>query len=132
MLINTCRVDGIQEDVTVNCKDCSIDGAIEITEGELTVSDATTFPTKAKAFIDYGYFKAVANGVIAHVELDTTLSLSNTQSFDTTIATIPLTGFQVSLVFASREHKRETDSRMTRFQELLQLAHCSNYILQVV
>jgi hypothetical protein len=85
----------IGDSISVNCKDCSVDGSIEITEGEFTVMDSVTAAFQAKDFITNGYFKAVFNGVKAHVELDTTLSLSTGIQFDQTLTTIGLPGFQV-------------------------------------
>lgn len=48
-------------------------------------------------FAEHGFFKAVANGVAAHIELDTTLSLSTSKSFKEQLATFSLPGFQVRL-----------------------------------
>jgi len=83
----------------VSCQNCSIAGTVEITEGVFRVNSTTIEALQAVNFIENGYFKAVANGVNAHIELDTTLSLSSTQSFDNTLSTITLPGFQVRLTF---------------------------------
>jgi len=102
VLINVCRTGNtanVGDSVTVNCKDCSVNGTIEITEGEFTVSDSVTAAFQAKDFITNGYFKAVFNGVKAHVEIDTTLSLSTGIKFDQTLIEIGLPGFQVSSNF---------------------------------
>jgi hypothetical protein len=83
----------------VSCQNCSIAGTLEITEGVFSVNSSAIKEFQALNFIEHGYFKAVANGVNAHVELDTTLSLSSTQAFDKTLSTITLPGFQVSRTF---------------------------------
>jgi hypothetical protein len=93
---NSRTTDLIKDTITISCKECSIDGIIELTEGEFTVGDSDTLPFKAKDFIDHGYFKTVANGMKAHIELDTKLELSSTQTFDMALATISLPGFSVS------------------------------------
>ncbi|RFU30780.1 hypothetical protein B7463_g5553, partial [Scytalidium lignicola] len=85
----------LAESVTVSCKSCTVGGAIEITEGEFTISNSTTAAFKALDFIDNGFFKAVATGMNAHIALDTTLSLSSTQSFDKTLITITPPGFSI-------------------------------------
>jgi hypothetical protein len=92
------RNETLQESVTVSCKNCSIAGTVDITEGVFTVN-GTIPEAKAANFLNHGYFQAVANGLNAHVELDTTLSLSTGQSFDEVLATIVILGFQVSLTF---------------------------------
>jgi hypothetical protein len=97
------RTGVITETVTVACQNCSLAGTIEITEGEFTVGNSTVDVLKAVDFLQNGYFKAVANGLQAHIALDTTLSLSNTQSFDKTLATITLPGFQVGIRLFSRK-----------------------------
>jgi hypothetical protein len=98
-LTKSYRNDSVQGTVTLSCQNCSIVGTIEITEGVFSVNSTTIEAFQAVNFIENGYFKAVANGVNAHIELDTTLSLSSTQSFDNTLSTITLLGFQVRLIF---------------------------------
>jgi hypothetical protein len=80
----------------VNCKSCFVSGTIDIVEGEITVSNSTTEVGQAVDFINTGFFRAVANNMSAHVELDTSLLLSTTQSFNKTLITIGLPGFEVS------------------------------------
>lgn len=92
------RNETLQESVTVSCKNCSIAGTIDIAEGVFIVNN--TLPEgRAVNFLNHGYFLALANGLNAHVELDTTLSLSTGQSFDEVLATIGIPGFQVSGTF---------------------------------
>jgi hypothetical protein len=91
------RVGAATDSATVNCNNCSISGTIDIVEGEVTVSNSTTAAGKALDFINTGFFRAVANNLSAHVELDTTLSLSTTQSFNKTLTSIGLPGFEVSI-----------------------------------
>lgn len=89
----------VTDSATVNCKNCSVSGTIDLVEGEIIVSNSTTAAGKAVDFINTGYFKIVANNLSAHVELDTILSLSTTQSFNKTLTTIGLPGFEVSTWF---------------------------------
>ena len=91
------RVGTTTDSATVSCKNCSVSGTIDIVEGEITVSNSTTDAGKALDFINTGFFRAVVNNLSAHVELDTTLSLSNTQSFNKTLTSIGLPGFEVSI-----------------------------------
>jgi hypothetical protein len=84
------------DSVNVTCADCSIAGEVSISEGVFIVNGSSISGLEAVNFLDHGYFTAVANGVNARVELDTTLSLSNQISFDNTILSLALPGFQVS------------------------------------
>jgi hypothetical protein len=109
----------------MSCQNCSIAGTVEITEGVFHVNSTTIEAFQAVNFIENGYFKAVANGVNAHIELDTTLSLSSTQSFDNTLSTIALPGFQVRLTFILKVVVLLTKSR---FLVLQQSVPCSSSI----
>ncbi|TVY19051.1 hypothetical protein LARI1_G002024 [Lachnellula arida] len=88
-------VGTVTDSATVKCGNCSVSGTIDIVEGEFTVSNSTTDGEKAIDFINTGFFRAVANNLGAHVELDTTLSLSTTQSFNKTLTSIGLPGFEI-------------------------------------
>ncbi|KAH8807547.1 hypothetical protein F5884DRAFT_857122 [Xylogone sp. PMI_703] len=87
--------DAVSESLTVSCTTCSVGGAIEITEGEFTISNSTTAAFKALDFIDNGFFKVVTTGMNAQIALDTALSLSSTKSFDKTLVTITPPGFSI-------------------------------------
>lgn len=80
----------------MTCADCSIAGEVSISEGAFIVNGSSISGLQAVNFLEHGYFTAVANGVNAHVELDTSLSLSDQISFDNTILSLALPGFQVS------------------------------------
>ncbi|TVY88396.1 hypothetical protein LAWI1_G004756, partial [Lachnellula willkommii] len=88
-------VGTVTDSATVKCSNCSVSGTIDIVEGEFTVSNSTTGGEKAIDFINTGFFRAVANNLGAHVELDTTLSLSTAQSFNKTLTSIGLPGFEI-------------------------------------
>ncbi|KAF4630480.1 hypothetical protein G7Y89_g7655 [Cudoniella acicularis] len=88
-------IKGITSSATVNCKDCSIAGTIQIIEGEFNVSTSTTDFGKALDFINTGFLKAVANNMSAHIEVDANLDLSASQSFNKTLTTIGIPGFEI-------------------------------------
>jgi hypothetical protein len=52
----------------------------------------------AYQFIEHGFFDYVGNGISAHMELDTLVSL--TSSFMGNVAVVPLLGFQASISFS--------------------------------
>ncbi|TVY85315.1 hypothetical protein LSUE1_G000192 [Lachnellula suecica] len=85
----------VTDSASVKCKDCSISGTIDIVEGEITLSNSTTALGEAVDFINTGYFRAVANNMSAHIELDTSLDLSITQSFNKSFPAIGIPGFQI-------------------------------------
>jgi hypothetical protein len=82
----------------LSCRKCSIAGTVEITEGIFTVNSSMNAGFLAVNFLDHEYFKVVANSVNAYIELDTTLSLSSTHSFDKTLSTVTLPGFRSALI----------------------------------
>jgi hypothetical protein len=89
--------------ITLGCKNCSLVGTLDITQGTFTVNSAANPLEEASQFIHQGFFNVAANGVSAHMELDTSVTLS--QSFSVDIFKIPLLGFQVrifSMLFVSQ------------------------------
>jgi hypothetical protein len=84
------------EEFTLGCKNCTLTGTVDITQGTFTVnSSATNELEEVTHFIENGFFNVVANGVSAHIELDTSISLTASQAFSHTILTLTLPGFQV-------------------------------------
>jgi hypothetical protein len=85
--------------VTIGCKNCSLVGTLEITQGTFTVnsSPANEFE-EAYQFIEHGFFDYVGNGISAHMELDTLVSF--TSSFIGNVAVVALPGFQASISFS--------------------------------
>jgi hypothetical protein len=63
------RDGSVEESVSVSCKNCSTSGTVEITEGVFSVNGSSFF-TEVENFVHHGYFKAVANGVGAYIELE--------------------------------------------------------------
>lgn len=83
-------------EITVGCKNCSLVGTLEITHGTFTVNSSTNNEfEEAYQFIEHGFFNLVGNGISAHIELDTLVSL--TASFMKEVIVISLPGFQVSV-----------------------------------
>jgi hypothetical protein len=84
------------DEFTIGCKNCTIVGVLDITQGTFTVnSSATNEIDKVIQFIKDGFFNVAANGVSAHIELDTSISLMASQNFSHYIVTLDLPGFQV-------------------------------------
>lgn len=92
--------------LTVKCKNCSVQGAINIIHGSVTFNDNNP-PETVQDFINYienGYVKLSANNLRAHVELDSTIQLSPSLTlFSIPAPEIGLPGFQVgNLLFHLR------------------------------
>jgi hypothetical protein len=84
--------------VTIGCKNCSLVGTLEITQGTFTVnSSAANEFEEAYQFIEHGFFDYVGNGMSAHMELDTLVSF--TSSFMGNVAVVTMPGFQASISF---------------------------------
>jgi len=84
-------------------------GSLEITHGTFTINSSAPIDCQiddkicqdieeAYQFIESGFFNAIANGFNAHVELDTSLSLTASHAFSKDIFTIGLPGFQVCVL----------------------------------
>lgn len=84
-------------DLTIGCKNCTVVGTIEITQGTFFVNSSISDEyEEAYHFIEHGYFDFVGNGIGAHIELETSVSV--TASFAKTFVVITLPGFQVSIL----------------------------------
>jgi len=85
---------------TIGCKNCTIVGVLDITQGTFTVnSSATNEFDEAIQFIKDGFFNVAANGISAHIELDTSISLMESQTFTQNIVNLALPGFQVRVYY---------------------------------
>jgi len=84
------------DEFTVECTNCTLMGVLDITHGTFTINGSTTNKIdEAIHFIKNGFFNVVANGVSAHIELNTSISLIASQPFKQDIFTAALPGFQV-------------------------------------
>lgn len=72
--------------VQVRCKNCTIAGAFEITDGGFTVHTHDSIG-EAIEFLENGYIKVSINGLAAHIELDNSLSLSTSVSHNIALGT---------------------------------------------
>ncbi|KAF5855638.1 hypothetical protein ETB97_008848 [Aspergillus alliaceus] len=89
----------IPQGVIVTCKNCSLQGNIEITRGSFNLSGNSIKDTVA--FFDDGALEIISNGLSAHVELGLDLSLSQSlASLNVSLPTIPLTPFEIPGVVA--------------------------------
>ncbi|QMW35171.1 hypothetical protein F9C07_1849043 [Aspergillus flavus] len=89
----------IPQGVTVTCKNCTLQGDIEITRGSFNISGNTIKDTIA--FFDDGALEITSNGLFAQVELGLSLSLSQSlASLNMSLPTIPLTPFEIPGVVA--------------------------------
>ena len=91
-------------DVKMSCKNCTTSGSIELSHGSFTVNgtNSTSNDTFLDQFLDYGfvafgYSEFLIHNFTAHVELETSFSLSGTTSFTAPLGSFPLTPFTVSL-----------------------------------
>ncbi|KAE8413360.1 hypothetical protein BDV36DRAFT_37435 [Aspergillus pseudocaelatus] len=86
----------IPQGVTVTCKNCTLQGDIEITRGSFNISGNKLKDTIA--FFDDGALEILSNGLFAQVELGLDLSLSQSlASLNMSLPTIPLTPFEVGI-----------------------------------
>lgn len=84
------------DEFTIGCKNCTLVGTLDITHGTFTInSSATNELEEAIQFIKNGFFNVAANSVSAHIELDTSISLMESQNFVQNIFSLALPGFQV-------------------------------------
>jgi hypothetical protein len=101
--------NGVAGTVSVGCKNCSLVGTLEITDGTFTVSSSKSQKFSpglsrtvnavedAVQFVEHGFFNIVANDVGGYMELDTSISLTGTQNFNKSIVDAALPGFQVGV-----------------------------------
>ncbi|KAE8374263.1 hypothetical protein BDV26DRAFT_284395 [Aspergillus bertholletiae] len=84
----------LPQGVTVTCKNCTLQGDIEITRGSFNISGNDILD--AIAFFDHGALEIRANDLFAQVELGLDLELSQSlASLNISLPTIPLTPFEV-------------------------------------
>jgi hypothetical protein len=82
--------------VTIGCHNCTLVGSLDITQGTFVVNNSATNKfDQAFQFIEEGFFNVVANGLSAHIELDTSVTLS--LDFDKVVFREPLSPFQVCI-----------------------------------
>lgn len=80
----------------MTCKNCTLQGDIEITRGSFNISGNKI--TDTIAFFDDGALEILSNGLFAQVELGLDLSLSQSlASLNMSLPTIPLTPFEVGI-----------------------------------
>ncbi|KAF7950197.1 hypothetical protein EAE96_007488 [Botrytis aclada] len=87
--------DGSGGSLSISCGNCSIEGSIELTQGVFTVSDSSLDTEKAVNFVENGYFDMVVNGLGAHIEIDSAVAGTFTETFTMTFTTLALPGFQI-------------------------------------
>ena len=117
--VNGLSVGGlsIPEGINVSCKNCTTYGKLTLTEGTFTVNsdararaksivnadvsdtveDATDFVGDVKDFVDDGYVMLAADGLGAHIELESEFQSAELtgQSIPITLATFPLQPFNI-------------------------------------
>ncbi|KAE8349004.1 hypothetical protein BDV28DRAFT_160850 [Aspergillus coremiiformis] len=89
----------LPQGVTVTCKNCTLQGNIEITGGSFNLSGNAIKDTVA--FFDHGALEILSNRLFAQIELGLDLSLNQTlASLNMSLPTIPLTPFEIPGVVA--------------------------------
>ncbi|KAF7861796.1 hypothetical protein EAF04_007679 [Stromatinia cepivora] len=91
---------GANETLSIKCANCSIEGSIELTQGVFTISNSSLDTQKAVNFLEHGYFDAVVNGLGAHIETDAAIAGTFTESFNMSLVTLTLPGFQIPEIAA--------------------------------
>ncbi|KAF5870615.1 putative gpi anchored protein [Botrytis fragariae] len=87
--------DGAGGSLSINCGNCSIEGSIELIQGVFNVSDSSLDTEKAVNFVEHGYFDMVFNGLGAHIEIDSAVAGTFTETFTMELTTLALPGFQI-------------------------------------
>jgi len=99
---------GIRQN-NIGCKNCSLASSVEITQGTFIINSSTTNDLEkscpfgeicrvieeAYQFVESGFFNVAVNGFNAHMELNTSISVSTSQFISQNIFTVGLPGFQV-------------------------------------
>ncbi|KAE8152045.1 hypothetical protein BDV25DRAFT_151823 [Aspergillus avenaceus] len=89
----------IPQGVEVSCKNCTLQGYIEISKGSFNISGNGI--KDAIAFFDHGSVDIVAKSLFSHIELGLDLSPSQAlASLNMSLPTIPLTPFEIPGVVA--------------------------------
>lgn len=79
----------------MSCKDCIINGIIDIEDGEFNLTQESTAIGKAADFYNDGYIRVSVNNLTAHIGLEAKLKLSTGTSFSKELVSIPIPGFGV-------------------------------------
>ncbi|KAM0316951.1 hypothetical protein ACHAO8_002754 [Botrytis cinerea] len=87
--------DGVGGSLSISCSNCSIEGSIEMTQGVFNVSNSFLDTKKAVNFVENGYFDMVVNGFGAHIEIDTAVAGTFTETYIMNLMTLALPGFQI-------------------------------------
>ncbi|KAM0152971.1 hypothetical protein ACHAPG_007365 [Botrytis cinerea] len=87
--------DGVGGSLSISCGNCSIEGSIEMTQGVFNVSNSSLDTKKAVNFVENGYFDMVVNGFGAHIEIDTAVAGTFTETYIMNLMTLALPGFQI-------------------------------------
>ncbi|KAM0135574.1 hypothetical protein ACHAO1_005123 [Botrytis cinerea] len=87
--------DGVGGSLSISCSNCSIEGSIEMTQGVFNVSNSSLDTKKAVNFVENGYFDMVVNGFGAHIEIDTAVAGTFTETYIMNLMTLALPGFQI-------------------------------------
>lgn len=94
----------------MTCKNCTIQGSINLVSGSLTMGKFNSSSNGNEGFInatesayeyvDHGYVRFQSNDFGAHIELESSISAtSNLKTFTAPLPTIALTPFQVGALF---------------------------------
>jgi hypothetical protein len=88
--------------VITSCKNCTISGNIEISQGSFAITTDDGFLQDVDntiAFFEHGSIEFVAHNLFAHIELDTKLSASvEAIEFRPSLPSIGITPIQVTLL----------------------------------
>ncbi|KAK2732900.1 hypothetical protein FQN55_003862 [Onygenales sp. PD_40] len=96
----------IPDGVTLTCKNCTVGGAIELSQGSFRLEDPTPdnpveFVTNAIDFFKYGTVQVDVEDLFAHIELGTKLDLAaNALNFSVPLPAIPITPFMIPGIVA--------------------------------
>ncbi|KAF7924960.1 uncharacterized protein EAE98_007048 [Botrytis deweyae] len=87
--------DGTGGSLSISCGNCSIEGSIELTQGVFNVSKSSHNTEKAVNFVEQGYFDLVVNALGAHIEIDSAVAGTFTETFTVELTRLTLPGFQI-------------------------------------
>ncbi|KAL2002795.1 hypothetical protein VTN02DRAFT_5897 [Thermoascus thermophilus] len=89
----------VPQGVTISCKNCTLRGNIEITQGSFNLSgsdDISDIINNTISFFEHGSVEVVSTGLFAYVELGVDISLTqNLLSLPMNLPAIPLTPFEI-------------------------------------
>ncbi|TGO19974.1 hypothetical protein BPAE_0325g00010 [Botrytis paeoniae] len=87
--------DGTGGSLSINCGNCSTEGSIILTQGVFNVSHTSLNTEKAVNFVEHGRFDMEFNGLGAHIEIDSAVAGTFTETFTMELTTLPLPGFRI-------------------------------------